>query len=452
MPKKIIIDQKILKNAVSISFNINEVSGKLNLSPKVIRRALKEFQINTDHFLHTGRELNILNQKFGRLLVLKSCYTIPTTWLCKCDCGNEIIVRTSDLMSNHTSSCGCLKSEINREKAKAMIKVRRQFSPSEATAHRIWLTHYNDGNISFEKFKSLSQEKCYYCGNLPSNKSNAFIYVKNTSDFSKLNGEYVYNGLDRKNNKLSHFIDNVVPSCFSCNSAKSSMNIEDFKAHLQKILFNRKKYNNSFNNIDSSNIDILSIKLFKDLPTQKILPEIIGSVFGKLLVVQELPKIKKKSRGWIRVFLCKCICGDYKSIRYPDFKYGNTISCGKGTCRSNYDPIISAARLAYSNYSYKDGNLSFEEFYSISQTNCVYCNSPPSNRRKCKNIDKYFIFNGIDRIDSNTGYYKDNIVPACWNCNRMKSNYSLSEFNDWLDRINTHFLQTNKREKFLDSH
>ena len=32
-------------------------------------------------------------------------------WLCKCDCGNEIIANTAKLIAGITTSCGCLRSE-----------------------------------------------------------------------------------------------------------------------------------------------------------------------------------------------------------------------------------------------------------------------------------------------------------------------------------------------------
>jgi len=32
-------------------------------------------------------------------------------WCCKCDCGNEPIVSSNDLIREHTRSCGCLRKE-----------------------------------------------------------------------------------------------------------------------------------------------------------------------------------------------------------------------------------------------------------------------------------------------------------------------------------------------------
>ena len=43
-------------------------------------------------------------------------------------------------------------------------------------------------------------------------------------------------------------------------------------------------------------------------------------------------------------------------------------------------------------------------------------------------------FCGIDRIDSNKGYTKDNVISCCEMCNRMKSDYNVK---DWLRKVKT---------------
>ncbi|PFJ09070.1 hypothetical protein COD67_15185 [Bacillus cereus] len=55
--------------------------------------------------------------RFGRLLVIKQAGTENNkrTWLCKCDCGNEIILKGTYLKTGDTRSCGCLKKEEEQE-------------------------------------------------------------------------------------------------------------------------------------------------------------------------------------------------------------------------------------------------------------------------------------------------------------------------------------------------
>lgn len=65
--------------------------------------------------LNSKREL-LIGSKFNMLTVIKyhgkrnnSSKHHKHTWLCQCDCGNKIIVETTELVTGHTKSCGCLK-------------------------------------------------------------------------------------------------------------------------------------------------------------------------------------------------------------------------------------------------------------------------------------------------------------------------------------------------------
>lgn len=61
--------------------------------------------------------IDITGQRFGRLTAIKLIPKEERTWsnkerawLCKCDCGNEVIVRQRNLRSSRmTKSCGCLR-------------------------------------------------------------------------------------------------------------------------------------------------------------------------------------------------------------------------------------------------------------------------------------------------------------------------------------------------------
>lgn len=97
-------------------------------------------------------------------------------------------------------------------------------------------------------------------------------------------------------------------------------------------------------------------------------------------------------------------------------------------------------------YNHKnDTDLTVEEYYSISQMNCFYCDNSPSNlfnnAKKDKNSSTKakengnYIYNGIDRIDVNLPHNKNNIVPCCYYCNFAKNKLSLSEFQSWIKSI-----------------
>ena len=58
---------------------------------------------------------NLIGVKFGRLTAIspKRTRTGLYGWKCKCSCGKEVVVRTSDLTNGHSTSCGCLRKEVH---------------------------------------------------------------------------------------------------------------------------------------------------------------------------------------------------------------------------------------------------------------------------------------------------------------------------------------------------
>ncbi len=67
---------------------------------------------------HGNRFKNLTNKKFNKLLVIKFAYMKATHsyWRCKCNCGNEKIIKGTSLLKNLTKSCGCLVKYKNQLK------------------------------------------------------------------------------------------------------------------------------------------------------------------------------------------------------------------------------------------------------------------------------------------------------------------------------------------------
>ncbi len=62
-----------------------------------------------------GKKIDLVGRKFGKLTVLEECSRSKNgsiKWLCECECGNKAIVRSDELRSGHTSSCGCLPKSV----------------------------------------------------------------------------------------------------------------------------------------------------------------------------------------------------------------------------------------------------------------------------------------------------------------------------------------------------
>ena len=59
-------------------------------------------------------------QAFGRLIVVGREYlgNSGMRWRCVCSCGNRTVVDGCNLTKGTTRSCGCLKTEENKRRAK----------------------------------------------------------------------------------------------------------------------------------------------------------------------------------------------------------------------------------------------------------------------------------------------------------------------------------------------
>lgn len=65
-----------------------------------------------------GGNAELINKRFGRLLVVEKVHIKKNCvhWRCVCDCGNESLVETSQLTSGSTKSCGCLARELTSQR------------------------------------------------------------------------------------------------------------------------------------------------------------------------------------------------------------------------------------------------------------------------------------------------------------------------------------------------
>lgn len=58
------------------------------------------------------KALDLTGQRFGMLIVIRLHERVKgqAIWACRCDCGNESMVRLGNLRRGHTTSCGCQRS------------------------------------------------------------------------------------------------------------------------------------------------------------------------------------------------------------------------------------------------------------------------------------------------------------------------------------------------------
>jgi hypothetical protein len=90
----------------------------------------------------------------------------------------------------------------------------------------IWKTYckYDETEtLTINQFHHIAQLPCFYCGATKLNACNK----------SKI--PYRYNGLDRLDPSRLHTLDNIVPCCYYCNFAKSSLTFAQFQSWIARI-------------------------------------------------------------------------------------------------------------------------------------------------------------------------------------------------------------------------
>lgn len=108
-----------------------------------------------DYMKNMNRVHDLTGQKSGRLTVLEvdlSKQTRKTYWICQCDCGNIVSVRSDRIISGRSKSCGCYKNELSAER----VAKNHTHKQSHTKLHNTWLGMksrcYNKNNDRYEQW------------------------------------------------------------------------------------------------------------------------------------------------------------------------------------------------------------------------------------------------------------------------------------------------------------
>lgn len=92
---------------------------------------------------------DLTGKKVGKLTVLRLSNKKPKTgkikWVCQCDCGNIVEVFSSNLIREHTKSCGCLSREKSSERMKTNNPQISELANEKNIKYDILLYRINKG-------------------------------------------------------------------------------------------------------------------------------------------------------------------------------------------------------------------------------------------------------------------------------------------------------------------
>lgn len=179
------------------------------------------------------RRQDLTNVRFEKILVKDFSHRKGKHlyWTCVCDCGNETIQCTTNLKRGKVISCGCYRNELATERLRKMPpRVKYELG---VASFNVLYKQYEHGakrrdilwELNKDQFKELTSGNCHYCGDVP----------KTTISRRGTNGEYTYNGVDRKDSNLSYSIQNCLPCCTTCNLLKMDIPYDDFLQQIIKI-------------------------------------------------------------------------------------------------------------------------------------------------------------------------------------------------------------------------
>lgn len=169
---------------------------------------------------------------------------------------------------------------------------------------------------------------------------------------------------------------------------------------------------------------------------------LVGRVFGRWTVLEENGQDKNGNYLW----LCKCECGNSKTVSGSLLKNNQSKSCGcynkerskevhgKKDGESSFNRLFGSYKRCAKSRDL-DFELSKELFLNLVKSNCFYCNCEPHSSVNNIYSTGNFIYNGIDRIDNSLGYFEYNVVPCCEKCNRAKLKQSFNDFNIWIKEV-----------------
>jgi hypothetical protein len=173
---------------------------------------------------------------------------------------------------------------------------------------------------------------------------------------------------------------------------------------------------------------------------KETLKKYIGNTFGVLTVLSlERETYNKETQTKRTYFKCKCNrCGEETVVRADRCSKNCRFipkSCTK--CTNELQAEIAENRWKIKNTKWERGRINSIRSNAKSRTISLEISENEIKEliyKKCFYCGDKFA-KGIDRIDSKVPYIKENCVPCCYICNRMKNKYSLDIFLEKIKKI-----------------
>lgn len=246
-------------------------------------------------------------------------------------------------------------------------------------------------NFSYEEYLSLYDKTCDYC-----NSPRHLICPKNKG--------------------LGYISGNIQPVCLSCKTIKmKSANDIAFQNKMIRKYGGSPEKTEQLNSLVGQKFNKLTVKSIGDRARGHFYLNCICDC-GRLVILREKLVINNIQKS------CGCMSITRPSVNFLSKKHKEMLS----EPRRKFNNLKSSSR-----HRNIINTLTYEEYESFYYKECFYCGELNDSK-------------GVDRLDNNLGYEKDNIVSCCKICNSMKNTLS---YTDFINKINKIVNNANNRSQ-----
>lgn len=250
---------------------------------------------------------DLTGQRFGKLTVIRRAEQNKvyggierTTWHCKCDCGNEVDVITTNLTGGTTKSCGCgrddfkLKDLTGKRFGKLTVIERgedREYGNQKVIT---WNCRCDCGNVINTIGNNLKRglsNACGYCRNYTDLTGQRFgkLTVIEKCKREKIYGDNKYIAWKCRCD-CGNVVEVIGEALKSGNTTSCGCKKEEY--YKEKII------------------------------------DLTGKRFGMLTVIGKSDKVKQYKNQKLILWKCRCDCGNIVEVTGAILKAGKKTSCG----------------------------------------------------------------------------------------------------------------------------
>ena len=319
---------------------------------------------------------DLSGQKFNRLTVIRRDESVlnKVSWICKCECGNEISVTTSHLKCGHTQSCGCLQKEKAREAnfldltgqrfgRLTVIKEADKYISPQGLKFVQWLCKCDCGNDTIVLATNLKKGTTKSCGCYSIEQAKKRLFKDLTGQkFGRLTAIKPIENHTNSNGKF--MMTKWLCRCDCGNEC----------------------------NVQSGNLlsgHTLSCGCYnKEQASKRSLINLVGQRFGKLMVLERVENEITSSGNSVVMWRCLCDCGEEIIVRSSALLHGYTKSCG---CMKSHGEYYISTYLLSNSINFEKqkkfsdllgvggGNLSYD-FYLPNHNMLIECQGEQHER------------------------------------------------------------------------